>query len=61
MAKKGSSEKGGSYSKDGKVADIIIASTSLAEEKDHSHGYDETMQHHINCGKGKMHTMGGKS
>ncbi len=48
MAKKEKSSRSGTYSKDGKVADIVIAATSLANAKDHSMGYDPTMQHHIN-------------
>lgn len=50
---KGIEKSGGSKSRDAKVADIRIASRTLAEAADFSEGYGETMQHHINQGKVK--------
>ncbi len=46
-------EKNGSKSKDTKVADIKTASKTLADAEDFSMGYGDTMQHHINGGRGK--------
>jgi hypothetical protein len=40
----------GSFSRDAKVADMHIASQTLADAKDHSLGYDKTMQLKINDG-----------
>lgn len=44
-------EKGGSKSRDTKVADIKTAARTLADAADYSDGYPETMQNHINRGK----------
>lgn len=56
MAKgsKGADNSGSrSHSKDAKIADIRTGSKTLADAADFSHGYPETMQHHINRGGGK--------
>jgi hypothetical protein len=43
----------GSYSKDAKIADIRTGPRTLADAADYSDGYPDTMQHHINRGRGK--------
>lgn len=50
---KGVEQGGGTFSRDAKVADIRTGSKGLAEAKDYSEGYPDTMQHHINRGRGK--------
>lgn len=44
---------GGTHSRDAKIGDIRTGSRGLADAADYSEGYPDTMQLHINRGRGK--------